>query len=497
MEFLQAYFRGWSGEVVFATLVCWVLSRFLYRKRSDIPMANGRYFPLLGHALAYKVDPALFLQCQSNTVFRINLAGREMIVVSDARAMKQVATLPETAMSARQAVADIGFEYTLGLLNVHKGTDWHKRILKDYIYNNKENAISTIFQFLVAAVDKETMNNDDKHETNNSVVAVNDLFTFVRRIMLRTMLTYMIAPGILDEPANEQFLNDFMDYQDMVEDATAKAAVLPRFISIPFILKPVQQRREELTLQLASMIGCIWKNCDDIGPWLTAFQNDCIGANEAAELTLGLLFAAHKNPAIGAAQSFCYLQTEATAKQQQTAAHEATSMCGSFSEGMQPATPESLRHCVLETLRLTAHSIGGVRTAQKNIVLETSGGQTYSIRKNYVIAISHITTHRDPSIWGLDALNYRQDRWEKRKENTRSMGVPVDEYKYTTFSQGVHKCPGEGLALSMMEMMLAILLVRNAKLVDKEHLPNVSFERATLAQRDGKVPITIGAVTAT
>jgi cytochrome P450 len=83
-----------------------------------------------------------------------------------------------------------------------------------------------------------------------------------------------------------------------------------------------------------------------------------------------------------------------------------------------------------------------------------------------------------------------------KKNTTSSYGIPVDEYKYTTFSHGIHKCPGERMAISMMEMVLAILLVRNAKLaVEKENLPSVSFERATLAQRDGNVPITIDAVT--
>lgn len=480
-----------------ATLACIALSRILYRKQSDIPMADGAV-PILGHALAYKDDPATFLSSQTLPVFRINLAGREMIVVGrDVRAMKQVATLPESVLSARQAVADIGFEYTLGKNNVHIGTDWHKRILKDYIYSSKDVCVDT-FPFLVKAVDVETklaaITASNKNDT--TTVLVNDLFDFARRCMLRAMLTYMIAPSILDGE-NADFLESFMLYQDKVEDATAKAAILPRFLSVSFILKPVEKQRLILTKQLATMIHTIWnEDSNDMGPWLTAFQRDNRTAPQAAELTMGLMFAAHKNPAIGVSQCFCYLQTKATPKQQETAMVEAKRLYESYSDGESPnESYTTLRHCVLETLRLTAHSIGGIRTAQKDIILETTNGDTFSVRKGDVIALAHIATHRDPRVWGSDVQDYNQDRWLSLEEENTTTSIPVNEYKYTTFSHGVHKCPGEALAISMMQLMLAILLVREAKLVDsKDTLAKVSFERATLAQRDGNVPITIDKV---
>ena len=468
-----------SGEVLIATVVCMVLSRFLYRRKSDIPYAisSTGNLPLLGHALAYKDDPATFLSSQPHGIFRINLMGRDMIVIRDERAMKQVATMREGTMSARKAVADIGFEYTLGHANVYKGTDWHKRILKDYIYNKDDDTVyPTIWKHLVEAFRREETTSHD------------DLFVLMRRCLLRAMMTYMIAPNILNGE-NEKFLDDFMQYQDSVEDATAKAAVLPRFISVPLVLRPVQQQRLELTAQLENMIEQLCNNNDEsVGPWLTAFEKNDIGGQEAAELTIGLMFAAHKNPAIGVSQSFCYLQTEATKEQRERAMLEATKMYQCYSNGDKTLPlndSPTLRACVLETLRLTAHSIGGIRTAQTDFILETSSGVTHSIQEGDVIAICHIASHRDESVWGENACDYQQDRWD-------SMAMPVDEYKYTTFSHGVHKCPGESLAISMMEMMLSILLVRGVQLVDsKETLAKVSFERATLAQRDGPVPIII------
>ena len=57
----------------------------------------------------------------------------------------------------------------------------------------------------------------------------------------------------------------------------------------------------------------------------------------------------------------------------------------------------------------------------------------------------------------------------------------ISEWFGYVFSQGLHKCPGERLALRTMECVVAQLLLRKVEL--EAPLPPVSFERATLAQR--------------
>jgi hypothetical protein len=78
-------------------------------------------------------------------IFRINLAGRRMVIIGSVRhAVQQVASLPESVMSARRAVADIGFDFTLGTTNVFTGIDFHKRVPKDEVLSQKvRNGIST------------------------------------------------------------------------------------------------------------------------------------------------------------------------------------------------------------------------------------------------------------------------------------------------------------------------------------------------------------------
>ena len=101
----------WSWPALLAVLtVVFVLIR---RKKDDdgnIPWATGA-IPLLGHALAYKRDPATFITEQRKLVgdvFRLNLAGKRMIVVAGgAENVRAVAFASERRFSARAAVRDV------------------------------------------------------------------------------------------------------------------------------------------------------------------------------------------------------------------------------------------------------------------------------------------------------------------------------------------------------------------------------------------------------
>ena len=103
---------------------------------SSVPEAAGG-LPVLGHALEYKADAPRFLldQCaRVGSVFRINLAGKRMVIVGAGReAIAATTNAAETVLSARDAVLAIGFREALGDLNVREGTDFHKRVLKAWL----------------------------------------------------------------------------------------------------------------------------------------------------------------------------------------------------------------------------------------------------------------------------------------------------------------------------------------------------------------------------
>ena len=75
----------WSWQAALVALAALALLRRRQKDDdSNIPWATGA-IPLLGHALAYKRDPATFITEQRKLVgdvFRLNLAGKRMIVVA-------------------------------------------------------------------------------------------------------------------------------------------------------------------------------------------------------------------------------------------------------------------------------------------------------------------------------------------------------------------------------------------------------------------------------
>ena len=306
--------------MVLASLVLWLRARIRQPPAglARPPVAPGAV-PILGHALAYKDDPAAFLvaTCESvGPIFSINLAGKRMIVVGPSiTATKQVALAPESQLSARQAVADIGFNETLGPLNVFRGTDMHKRWIKD-AYGGPgglEEEIEPLWHSLGRSLKEEIYFNFGTCSENlgDADTAVADLFGLVRACVLRCQIERLLGVPILIAAGNENgaparmgFVKSFMEFQDAIENATAMAAVLPRALALPLVLWPVARRRRRLVARLAQAIDEADKLTElaALGSWYRSMRgrSPVLSSLEIAELATGLLFASHKNPSIGA-----------------------------------------------------------------------------------------------------------------------------------------------------------------------------------------------------
>mmetsp|Transcript_26895 Transcript_26895/g.58808 ORF Transcript_26895/g.58808 Transcript_26895/m.58808 type:complete len:543 (+) Transcript_26895:117-1745(+) len=478
---------------------------------SIIPTATeSKYF--LGQALAYKKDPAAFLLRQYESVgsiFRINLAGRRMTVLCgsgkdmEMNLVKKVATMPERLLSAREAVSDIGFEYTLGKANVFEGTDFHKRLIKNHLNGDPD----TVPRLVYALQEAYKIEIDDK--TNGEMIIVQDFLGLVRRCTIRTVINVFLGSAFLRPPRNKRdtegeggFIDDFILLQDDIEKATAAAAVLPRWLSLPLVLRPVERSRLKMQKLISKRILDAWCSpLEEQGPWLKDFRDNGISLDRASEYVVGLLFAAHKNPAIGSAQSYLFLRLDGTENERDAVECESKALLKSPSVDILMQQCHSIRRCCLETLRLTSHALGAIRTAREEISLgkcpvasNTSRnddgirqGQDIVLCPGDVVAISHIVPNLDKhaNMWGDDAERYNPSRTEWTNEDSYP-----DDYKFSTFSQGLHKCPGQQIALYIMQINVAILF----GLYDIEfvgQVPPVSFERATLAQRDGDVCVNV------
>ena len=456
------------------------------------PKAPGAV-PILGHALRYKDDPAGFI-CSAcakvGPIFRLNLAGKRMLVVGpSATVTKTVATAPTSKLSARQAVADVGFNETLGARNVFTGTSIHKSWIKDaFAAGRLETEVPALWDALGRSLAHEAM-----RVRRGSTI--DDLFGLVRSTVLRAQLERLLGSPILRAAGDNTFIDAFMSFQDAIEDATAKAAVLPRILSLPLVLWPVARRRRELTARLARAMQAaepLYSAISDatVGSWYRFVRG--IGEvevphrshAEVAELAIGLLFASHKNPSIGAAQTVCHLLSELADDDPTLEAvrAEAKGMAAQPSAA-HLASCHAIRRSVLETLRVCAHAIGAVRTVVAPTGFELGSGLWAA--PGETIALAHIATHRSVAVWGHNAADFvpHRDAYGARPS---APPTPPDEYTYTTFSHGLHQCPGEQLALRTCECVVAQLIALGLVL-PRRPLPRVSFERATLAQRDARV----------
>jgi len=220
--------------------------------------------PVLGNALAYKADPAGFLQRQRNelgTTFSLNLAGLRMAVVAGRHEMVQVATAGEAVLSAQAATADFGFGETLGEFNVYFGTDLHKVVLKStgLAELGSETCSTELAAAIATAVDAALpLGQDGSHGS------LRDMLDTMRRAMLHTVVLHLLGSGVLaafnGPPGrhSRDLLSEFMVFQDRVEDATTKGVALPSWLSRPLIWWPVRLRRWRLRRRLAEAVAAVW-----------------------------------------------------------------------------------------------------------------------------------------------------------------------------------------------------------------------------------------------
>ena len=300
---------------------------------------------MVGHALAYKRDPALFLRRVADRcggVFSLNLAGFKTTVLCDRRALECFAVAPESVLSAREATAAFGFAETLGRLSVEVGTGVHRRLIKSAVLPRLFSADGTGLLALHTSVvrnmrhvfggappreGEDTARGATATGTaagiragTAAVTACPDVFCAIREVVLRTSIAELLGHGLLRR-CGPWLVPAFMAFQDQVEEATAAALPLPSGLADLLVLGPVRRAREKLTRRLAPEIAREWANSgaeyEGGGTWLGALRQGQEGQQpraeaatgsqltdprEVAELAIGLLFAAHKNPAIGAAQ---------------------------------------------------------------------------------------------------------------------------------------------------------------------------------------------------
>eukprot|EP00041_Stephanoeca_diplocostata_P035803 m.1276046 g.1276046 ORF g.1276046 m.1276046 type:complete len:567 (-) comp24762_c0_seq25:4762-6462(-) len=543
MWFVEEIFSDTPAITAAATVLCAVIGIILSavyqfsgldRGQKQLPKGSclsppvaPMSLPLVGHAVWYKNDPVGYLvelaQSKSREspihgVVRVNLAGFHTTIVSSEVAMKAIATAPSSVLSLRDAVADFGFEEALGDLNVYLGTDVHRHVLKGHVYPTLKHNVAIQMDAIRRAVDDHFFSNS----TNDS----KNVLPTMRKVFLQSSIELFVGLRLIRK--HPEFIDQYMEFQDQLEEAIAKAIVLPKWVAQNLVLPRIRQQRQLLVQMLTGCIEEMWEstsgtasNDDDdtelVGYWTLALRTMrwqdlrgwtafcrrqehasattwvpgiTVSAPHAAEFIIGLLFASHKNPSLGASQTLLFLLDDQHSNIRKAVVDEArerntASLRCLSGQAVLDSLPR-LHRCVLEALRLTAHTIGGVRkvVAQEGFSFpaQTDGVQ-YHLRQGEYVAISHSTPHMDPSRW---ARPTQFDPFGREWESP-----DADEYRLTTFSHGVHRCPGRHLAQVQMALTLSYLLSCGQITAVEQPLPRLCYARATLAQRSAPCHVTV------
>ena len=307
---------AWVATLFAVMIVIYIFSSSQKKKKDKskcIPWAP-RSIPILGHALKYKQNPAQFLldtRARVGDIFQVNLAGKCIIIVCGSKFQRRIASAPESSMSARVAVANVGFEEMLGYDNVHLGTDLHKGIVKGLFtarYNdsndssNEGDIVHDFIETVQSALQTETTGAAKSHVNNQQHKQSKvEFMMFIRKVTLRSVIEYFIGRFFLHDWKDFNFIEEYMKFQDDLEDSTAKSAVMPRKLALPLLLWPLKRRRlklehiiakrlEDSIPKLKDTMPNISNSKEEIGFWLAAIKED-YSFGEIAHFIVGLLFA--------------------------------------------------------------------------------------------------------------------------------------------------------------------------------------------------------------
>jgi hypothetical protein len=301
--------------------------------------------PFLGNALQYKKSPHQFLIDSSRRyggIFMINLAGMKTFILTSDSLLKQFDSISNSSqiLSNHQAINDFGFGYTLGEFNVFHGTEIHKFVIKNYLTSSSN--LQKIIPFFTQTIRKRFFTevlsltaspissapSGVTPEMKKEEIVIPNFLHFIRRVILGSIIETFLSSHFMSyysllisesegrPKATCDVIDDFMAFQDEIETATATAAVLPQWLAVFVCLQRCQANRMILVKRFQIVIQAITADVatgklseeEAEGIWLKGMKSmqregkgeeqGSYGTQEMAQLFIGLLFAAHKNPGL-------------------------------------------------------------------------------------------------------------------------------------------------------------------------------------------------------
>ncbi|XP_006003615.1 cytochrome P450 7A1 [Latimeria chalumnae] len=487
------------GVVVALCCCLWLVLGIRRRHPGEPPVENG-YVPYLGCTLQFGTNPLEFLRARQKKyghIFTCKIAGRFVHFLTDPfsyhSVIRQGRHLDWKKFHFSASVKAFGHD-SMDPNDGYTTENLHQTFIKTLQGDALKSLIETMMENL-----QYVMLHSNTLKLNSREWATDGLYAFCYKVMFESGYLTLFGKELNFsedkvtarlEAQRALILNALENFKEFDKIFPALVAGLPIHV-----FKNAHSARENLAKNLLHENLRRRNNISDLISLRMVLNDTLSTMNDMAKARthVALLWASQANTLPATFWSLFYLirspeaMKAATEEVQKTLekSGQKASLDGSHISLMREELNNMpvLDSIIKEAMRLSSASLN-VRVAKENFTLLLDNDESYSIRKDDVIALYPQLLHFDPKIYE-DPMTFKYGRYldENGQEKTTFYrdGRKL-KYYYMPFGSGVTKCPGRFFAVHEIKEFLTLLLTYfELELVDKNaKCPPLDQSRAGL-----------------
>ncbi|SJL02260.1 uncharacterized protein ARMOST_05586 [Armillaria ostoyae] len=435
------------------TLVVWIIYQVQTQPSGLPPAFYG--WPIVGVALQFQSDPSGLLlkgmRKWAEDVFGLKLANQIQYVVTSPADMQAIVddSQYEVKFSLHEFLRSINFDLIVGKTNFE--TDLHTKLIRNNLMSSE--TLAGFAETAALACDlfhtRVPLLEGDEKEKH-----YDDLIDYLNRYITFVISRCIVGPDSFDD---EGLLETFLKFNDDAVNAMGLASLLPsplRFIAglsiqkdykaIESVLIPAVERRRSQQSSDVNFLNFI----------LPVIDND----KDAADMLAVVVFGGLTNLQATMSSTFLDIINQ-PGLQERILNSLGGAAIGDLSSN-RSSSWASLRSAAFESLRLSGPVTGPARAVMEDVPLPSEPSRR--LPKGQAIALTAYYHHRQPSAWGVDAEEYRWDRFIKEDP-------PIGSDKFVSWGLNTpHMCPGRWFALQSIQIMVKALLEKYEFIQDRE-----------------------------
>ncbi|XP_069478437.1 cytochrome P450 7A1 [Ambystoma mexicanum] len=487
------------GLVVALCCCLWLILGTRRRRPEEPPVENG-FIPYLGCALQFGANPLEFLRARRKKhghIFTCKLAGRFVHFLTDPFSYHSVIRQGKHFDWKKFHFSTSAKAFGHGSMDPSDGYTT-ENLHQTFIKTLQGDSLGSLIEAMMENLQLVMLQSNTARVVSREW-QVDGLYAFCYRVMFESgyltlfgkeLSSYGNKNAARQEAQRALILNALENFKEFDKIFPALVAGLPIHV-----FKTAYSAREKLAQGLLHENLRKRDNISDLIS-LRMFLNDTLSTFDdmgKAKTHLALLWASQANTLPATFWSLLYTIRNPDALRAATdevqKVLEKSGQKVSLDGKHISLTRDDLENMpvldsiIKEAMRLSSASMN-IRVAKEDFTLHLDGNESYSIRKDDIVALYPQMVHLDPEVYE-DPLTFKYDRYldENGKEKTvfYHKGRKL-KYYYMAFGSGVTKCPGRFFAVHEIKQFLCLLLSYfEVELVNKNAtFPSLDQSRAGL-----------------